>query len=184
MRNQAEDFVQRVRAGRIVFKPAETLFFIAGGLNDSRLASAETVENLKGEIRMLYEAGARRFMIALLPTAIPSFSKVGNRLNPELSKIPAEIEAEVPGAVIALSHWGLFFGDVMRMPASFGIENTADRCAGREIFKEDATPCEKPDAYFYYHAGHPSTAVHKVVGEKLYREATEFYASAAREIQR
>jgi len=58
----------------------------------------------------------------------------------------------------------------MRNPSSYGIANTKDACAGRKIFNEDATPCPKPSAYFYYHAGHPSTAVHKIVGEKLYAE--------------
>ena len=62
------------------------------------------------------------------------------------------------------------FDEVMLNPAKFGIENTADKCAGRAIFDEDTTPCSKPAAYYFYHAGHPSTAVHKAVGEKLYQE--------------
>ena len=67
-------------------------------------------------------------------------------------------------------NWGSFFDEVIHNPAAYGIVNTKDACAGRAIFNEDATPCPKPSAYYYYHAGHPSTAVHKAVGEKLYAE--------------
>jgi dienelactone hydrolase/phospholipase/lecithinase/hemolysin len=170
MEEQVEDFAARVRSKAIVFDPDHTLFFFAGGLNDRRLPGTETVSNLKGEIRKLYDLGARRFRVALLPTAIPAFSEVGLRLNPELQRIPAEIESELRGARVSLSHWGTFFDDVMRNPSEYGIENTKDACAGRAIFDENATPCAKPSAYYYYHAGHPSTAVHKVVGDKMYAE--------------
>jgi phospholipase/lecithinase/hemolysin len=170
MRNQVEDFATQVRSHAITFDPKTTLFFLAGGLNDKSLPSETTVQNLKSEIKILYSSGGRRFMVALLPTAIPAFSAVGLRLNPELARIPPEIGAEIPGASVGLSRWGLFFDEVMRNPAQYGIENTQEACAGRSIFDEDPSPCPTPAAHFYYHAGHPSTAVHKAVGEKLYQE--------------
>ena len=170
MRNQVDDFAARVRSHAVAFKPETTLFFLAGGLNDRALPSQTTVQNLKSEIRDLYDLGARHFLVAVLPTAIPSFSAVAKRLNPELSRIPQEIAPQIPGATIRLSRWGFYFDEVMLNPAKFGIENTADKCAGRAIFDEDTTPCSKPAAYYFYHAGHPSTAVHKAVGEKLYQE--------------
>lgn len=170
MVDQVEDFVSRVQSKAITFEPDRTLFFLAGGLNDRRLPSAETVANLKGEIRKLYNVGARHFRLALLPTAIPAFSEVGRRLNPELEQIPRDIVANLPGAEIRLSYWGKFFDEVMRNPSAYGIENTSDACAGRALFDEDANPCRNPKSHYYYHAGHPSTAVHKVVGEKLYTE--------------
>lgn len=170
MMEQVDDFVARVKSRKIVFDPKETLFFLAGGLNDRRLPSGETVANLESEIRELYAAGGRRFRVALLPTAIPAFSEVGLRLDPELRHIPDELAGKLPGAEIALSNWGGFFDEVMRNPSRYGIENTTDKCAGRAIFGEDTTPCAHPSAYYYYHAGHPSTAVHKVVGDKLYEE--------------
>lgn len=172
MVDQIEDFASRVQSKAIAFDSDHTLFFLAGGLNDRRLPSGETVANLKGQIRRLYGLGARRFRLALLPTAIPAFSEVGLRLNPELQRIPSEIAAELPGAPVTLSHWGTFFDEVMLHPSEYGIENTKEACAGRAIFDEDTTPCAKPSAYYYYHGGHPSTAVHKVVGEKLYQEIT------------
>jgi phospholipase/lecithinase/hemolysin len=170
MADQVDDFVARVRAKQIVFAPASTLFYLAGGLNDRRLPSAETVANLQARIRTLYDAGARRFRVALLPTAIPQFSDVGLRLNTELAGIPDALRPQLPGANVALSRWGEYFDEVMRDPARFGIVNRTDKCAGRAVFGEDATPCATPSAYFFYHAGHPSTAVHKVVGDRLFDE--------------
>jgi phospholipase/lecithinase/hemolysin len=172
MKNQVDDFASRVNSGRIRFNPKTTLFFIAGGLNDGKLSTGTTVGNLKGEIRELYALGGRHFLVALMPTAIPAFSEVGLRLTPALAQIPEQMKSELLGATISASHWGPFFDEVMRHAAQYGITNTTDACAGREIFHEDATPCATPNAYFYYHGGHPSTAVHKVVGQKLAAEVT------------
>ena len=170
MRNQVDDFAARVAAGSITFKPETTLFFVAGGLNDRALQTETTVRNIEDLIRTLYQAGARRFLLATLPTAIPSFSAVGKRLNPALVKIPSEVRAELPGILIGMSQWGGFFDEVMTDPAKYGITDTTKACAGRAIFDEDTTPCAMPSAHYFYHAGHPSTAVHKIVGEKLFRE--------------
>jgi cholinesterase len=170
MADQVDEFVARVQSQTLTFDADHTFFFLAGGLNDRRLPSAETVTNLKGEIRKLYGVGARYFFLALLPTAIPEFADVGRRLNPDLQLIPNELQAELPGAHVRLSHWGEFFDDVMSNPSQYGIQNIKDACAGRAIFNEDSSPCANPEAHYYYHIGHPSTAVHKVVGEKLYAE--------------
>jgi phospholipase/lecithinase/hemolysin len=172
MQNQVADFAALVEGGTIRFTPETTLFYIAGGLNDRRLTGEETVANIERIIRELFGLGGRHFLIALLPTAIPSFSEVGQRLNPYLDKIPGEMRGELAGIDIRVSRWGAFFDEVMRNPSRYGITNTADKCAGRALFDEDATPCAAPEAYYYYHANHPSTAVHKVVGDMLYDEAT------------
>ncbi len=148
----------------------ETLVFIAGGLNDRKLPTETTVANLETLVRRLYAAGGRNFMIALLPERIPQFADVGQRLNPAVARIPDALMPSLPGAHIVLSHWGEYFDDVITHPASYGIANIHDRCAGRATFGEDPTPCATPDAYFFYHEGHPSTAVHRIVGHRLARE--------------
>ncbi|MDA1235481.1 MAG: SGNH/GDSL hydrolase family protein [Acidobacteria bacterium] len=170
MHNQADDFAALVRDGAVQFAPESTLFYIAGGLNDKQLTGETTVANLEGIIRQLYQLGGRHFLIALMPTEIPNFSEVGQRLNPFLERIPGDMAKELPSADIHLSKWGPFFDEVMRNPDRYGITNTTDQCAGRALFDQDATPCATPDAHYYYHSGHPSTAVHKIVGDKLYDE--------------
>ena len=170
MMDQVDDFVARVKAGSVAFDPKTTLFFLAGGLNDGNVPGAETVANLQNQIRKLHAVGARRFRVALMPEEIPETKALGVRLNPELRRIPEAMRPQLPDARIALSNWGAFFDEVMQHPARYGIQNTKDKCAGRALFNEDATPCADPSTYFYYHEGHPSTAVHKVVGDNLYEE--------------
>ena len=175
MRNQVQDFVARVRSGAIRFNGNTTIFFLAGGLNDSALPTATTITNLEDEIRQLYAAGGRYFLVALLPTRIPEFSDVGIRLNPALSKIPAELAATLPQAHIALSKWGAYYDDVIENPARYGLLNTTNLCAGRALFGEDPAPCSSPDKFFYFHDGHPSTAAHRAVAHEMEGEITEAF---------
>jgi len=178
MQNQARDFATAVQSGEITFDPAHTLFFIAGGLNDGRLETVTTTENLSRLVRTLHAAGARHFFIAVLPEKIPPFAQVAIRLNPALAALPATLQQELPDADIRTSHWGEFFDAVMLEPAKYGITNTTDACAGRAIFDQDSTPRGDPETYYYYHGGHPSTAVHRIVGHELAREFREAVPAA------
>lgn len=175
MQTQVSDFSQRVKAGSIRFNPERTLFFLAGGLNDSDLPTETTIANLESQVRLLYELGGRYFTVALLPTKIPAFTAVGIRLNPEIAKIPKDLGAALPGAHIVISRWGEYFDRVIENPGDYGVRNTTDRCAGRALFGEDPTPCPAPDTYFYFHEGHPSTAVHRLVATELKRELAAAY---------
>ncbi|MBK1875444.1 sialate O-acetylesterase [Pelagicoccus mobilis] len=170
MQNQVSDFAVGVQSGAISFDPERTLFFLAGGLNDRRLETVDTVNNVTLLVRRLHAVGARRFFIAVLPTEIASFNEVATRLNPELSALPAVLEEEFPDATIQSSRWGEFFDKVKLKAASYGIMNTADACAGRAIFDQDTTPRGDAESYYFYHSNHPSTAVHRHVGRMLARE--------------
>jgi phospholipase/lecithinase/hemolysin len=172
MKDQVENFVQFSKFGMIP-KIAEddTMFFFAGGLNDGSQPQGFTRANLESEIETLYGLGARRFMVALLPTKIPAFAAVGIKLNPELEKIPGEERAKHPDIRIANSNWGPFFDEVMTNAAEYGVTDTTGECAQSSFSDKPAQACAAPDAHFYYHSAHPSTAVHRAVGEMLYREA-------------
>jgi phospholipase/lecithinase/hemolysin len=172
MLTQVEDFARRVDAGKIRFDGARTLFFLAGGLNDRAWPTATTVDNIENQIRRLYAAGGRYFLVALLPTRIPAFSEVGKRLNPALARIPQALGPSLPHARIVTSRWGEYMDQVLQRPADFGITNTTDLCAGRALYSEDSTPCKSPGTYFYYHEMHPSTAVQKIVARELEREVS------------
>lgn len=169
MMNQVRDFASRVKSGDIAFDAETTLFFLAGGLNDGRLETATTVANLRQELQTLRELGGRHFTIALLPTKIPQFAAVGLRLNPAYDQFVGQ-ESGATRLDLWLNHWGAAFDEVMEHPASYGIVNTTSACAGRAIFDQDPTPVGDPATYFFYHEGHPSTAVHRVVGKKVFEE--------------
>jgi len=169
MMNQVRDFAARVKSGEITFDPQTTLFFLAGGLNDGRQETATTLANLRQQLQILRELGGRHFTIALLPTKIPQFAAVGRRLNPAYEQFVRE-QSGAAGLDLWLNHWGPAFDEVMEHPAEHGIVNTTAACAGRAIFDQDATPAGDPATYFFYHDGHPSTAVHRIVGKKLFDE--------------
>ncbi len=174
LQTQVLDFVASVKSGAIQFNREYTLFFIAGGLNDRRLATTESVANLESLIEALHGTGARYFLLAILPEKIPGFDLVAKRLNPAIAGIPETMNRRLPGVTVRLSRWGESFDEVMLKPADYGITNTKDACAGRAIFDQDTTPAGPPDRYYYYHAGHPSTAVQRIVGAGLVREARTF----------
>jgi hypothetical protein len=171
MINQVRDFAARVKSAEIAFDPQTTLFFLAGGLNDSRRETAFTLGNLRQEIQILRELGGRHFTVALLPTKIPQFAAVGIRLNPAYEQFVRE-EGSATGLDLWLNRWGPAFDDVMDRPAMYGIVNTTSACAGRAIFDQDPTPIGDPATFFFYHEGHPSTAVHRIVGKKLFEEVS------------
>ena len=165
---QVRDFTSRVKSGTVKFEPDSTLFLLEGGLNDSDLKTEQTVANLTSEVHQLKAAGARHFSLALLPTRIPDFADIGKRLNPAYVSLVAALQKE--GLDIRLNQWGPTLDAIMEHPAQYGIANTTSQCAGRALFKEDPTPCAAPDTYFFFHSGHPSTAVNKIVAEKLFKE--------------
>jgi hypothetical protein len=169
MLNQLRDFAARVKSGEITFEPRTTLFFLAGGLNDGRRETAETLANLRQQLQILRELGAKHVTIALLPTKIPQFSAVGRRLNPAYEQF-VRPGPDTAGLDLWLNHWGAAFDEVMERPAAHGIVNTTSACAGRAIFDQDTTPIGDPSTFFFYHDGHPSTAVHRIVGKKLFDE--------------
>jgi phospholipase/lecithinase/hemolysin len=173
MKNQLESFVRDLEKGAIPkIDAANTMFFFAGGLNDGGRPEGFVRTNIEAEIETLYGLGARRFMVAILPTKIPQFANAGRRANPELEKIPGEEREKHPDIRIANSQWGSFFDEVIANPVKYGLTDTTAACSDRPFGPQKVATCSNPDAHFFYHEGHPSTAAHRAVGEMLYREAT------------
>lgn len=172
MKNQVDEFVGLLKAGTIPKIDADnTMFYFAGGLNDGGKPAGFTRMNIEAEVETLYALGARRFMIALLPTKIPMFATAGAKGNLELAAIPAEEKAKHPDIRIANSDWGPFYDEVISNPAKYGITDTTSDCAQRSFGNRPVEACANPDSHFYYHSAHPSTATHRAVGEMLYQEA-------------
>ena len=171
MQDQVDDFAARVRSGKLKFDPEKTLFLLEGGLNDSDIPTETTVANLTAEIKALRALGARHFSLSLLPTKVEDFAKEGARLNPAYQDLVKNLKKQ--GVNISLNNWGTYLDEIVDNPAEYGIANTKDKCAGRALFKEDPTPCAKPETYFFHFSGHPSTKVNKIVADKLYKDLSK-----------
>ena len=178
MMEQVNDFAARVHSGPLSFKPETTLFFLEGGLNDDKIPTEETIQNLTREIQLLQDLGARHFTLSLLSTKIPDFAENAKRLNPAYESMVADLQKK--GIDIRLNHWGTYLDEIIDNPSQYGLVNTTSQCAGRALLKEDPTPCAKPETYFYFHSGHPSATVNKIVGEKLFQELTGHPSNARR----
>jgi phospholipase/lecithinase/hemolysin len=172
MKEQVDEFAGLVRSGDIRFDPAQTMFFLAGGLNDRGTPPGYTRANLDALIDALYGLGARRFQVALLPTHIPAFATAGTQFNPEIAQVPSDASAKHPGIRIATSDWGRFFDQIIDHPANYGLTDTTTPCAGGSLLRgQDPFPCLSPSTHFFYYSDHPSTAAHKAAGDLLYDEA-------------
>jgi phospholipase/lecithinase/hemolysin len=170
MKNQVDEFAALVQSGEVRFDPAQTMFFLAGGLNDRGTPEGYTRTNEEEEIDTLYALGARRFMVALLPTKIPEFASAGLGLNPEIARIPADERARHPDIRIATSDWGPFFDQVYTHLAQYGLTDATLTCGDRATQARNPVAC-LAKTHFYHFAAHPSTAAHKAAGDLLYAEA-------------
>jgi hypothetical protein len=75
----------------------------------------------------------------------------------------AQFQTEFPNAVFGLSNWGPDYDYIFEHPSVYNISNTTDQCINN-------LACTNPDTYFYYFGGHPSTFVHDIVGNDIYKE--------------
>jgi hypothetical protein len=143
MLNQVRDFASRVKSGDIRFDPQSTLFFIAGGLNDGRLQTEQTVANLRrldrNHPRPRRPARHRR----ATADEDPAVRRRRPPSQPALQQF-ADREGRSLGVDLWMNHWGQGFDDVMEHPAAYGIANTTDACAGRALFDQDPTPVGDP----------------------------------------
>lgn len=169
MQNQVDDFVARVRSGAVRFDPDTTLFFIAGGLNDGALPTSATLDHLSHQIEQLQSVGARHVSLALLPTRIPAFRAEGRRLNPAYRQLVPALRRRL-GIDVQLNRYGEYLDDVFAHPKRYGITDTRTRCAANPLFEPPAPPCATPQRHFYYYEEHPSAAVNRIVGDRLYAE--------------
>lgn len=169
LQNQVEDFAGRVKRGELKFSPETTLFFIAIGLNDGKIPTETTVKNVTRAVTTLKAAGARHVTLSTLPTQIPDWTAVGKRLNPAYEQLVPKLRQDL-GIDVTLNHFGRDLDEIMQHPSQYGITDTKNVCAGRAILGEDGTPCKTPETHFYFHSGHPSTAVNKIVGKMLLQE--------------
>lgn len=169
MQTQVEDFVARVQRGTIRFNPDTTLFFLEGGLNDKGVPTATTLANLTHQIEQLKAVRARHVTLALLPTRIPAFHDEAVRLNPAYRQLVPELRKRLD-IDLRLNRYGAYMDEVHAHPARHGIGDTRSRCAPNPLFHEDVAPCATPERYFYYYDDHPSAAVNRIVGDRLYAE--------------
>ena len=185
--NQVADFGARTQAGTVSFDPATTLFFVEGGGNDilrsvyfgddpNTLVDRATA-NVRDQIGVLVSLGAQHVALATysdlsyLPTGRASSAEQAallGSLSTGLSAAYVALAAELRGAtgrdVFGVDFGGLY-NTVYANPGAYGFTNGTDSCADPII--TPTSVCSNPASYVYWDRLHPTTAVHRIVGEGL-----------------
>lgn len=164
---QVAQFQAYVEAGTVSFNPASSVFMLLGGLNDHTTSQSLIASATTSQVATLYSLGARLFDIALIPADIPLFEDSAVNVNPVIRSLIPQLQAEFPGAVINLSNWGPDYDQIISNPGPYGLTNTTAPCFDFATFTQT---CTTPSTYFYYYIGHPSAAVHQIVGNELVAE--------------
>lgn len=170
---------------------ADALHVVWGGGNDFLLALssgslatmpsvvATAVQNLAGEVQSLYGAGARSFLVPLMPDFATSYlgtsgaypaaqlSGLSMSFNQALSGAMASLGAALPGADIVVFDTPGVLATVRAEIAAEG-GNVTGRCWSGSYLGTGGTPaCTNPDSYFLFDSVHPTARVHAAVGTAM-----------------
>lgn len=156
------------------------LFVVYAGGNDVRDNDASNSGAAIGVvIQSLYDQGARNFLIpnlpdiGLTPESLAGLAPGG--LAAVISAATATHNAGVAAQLATLAgleginifDFDLFvlFNDILSDPATFGLTNVNQACAGLEPTNGF---CIDPDTYLFFDGIHPTAIVHEMMGQRAY----------------
>lgn len=170
---------------------ANALYVVWGGGNDFLAAIATgdfsnmnavvttAVTNLVTEVGTLYGAGARDFLIPLLPDlgttfygtsgALPasSLTSLSNSFNGALAKQMNALEARSAGMNLSLFDTPSVLAGVRAALAASGGD-VVNRCWAGDYAGSGATPvCANPDQFYLFDKVHPTAYVHDAFGKAM-----------------
>jgi len=175
--------------GAPVVDAAHALFIVWGGPNDFFIdATAATagaaVANLANSVALLYNAGARRFLVpnmpdlsltpsgrSLAPAARAGLQALSAGFNLGLSSALASLDL-LPGIDITRFDTFAFLTSVANAPGAYGFANADSACATGSLGGAGSV-CANPDAYLFWDSVHPTAAGHRVLGDAFARAVPE-----------
>jgi len=155
---------------------ADNLYVIWIGANDfsAGVSPIATAENIRGGIVRLRQAGARAFVVITVPdiSLTPTVIAAGVFQEAKLFvfAVNSLLEAEIlplgwsPGTKIDLVDINLIFTQLVLNPARFGFSNSTGAA-----FNFPSNPVSDPNDYVFWDGFHPTTKVHRIAAEYIYR---------------
>jgi phospholipase/lecithinase/hemolysin len=161
------------------------LYFVLAGANDLLNALTfptpnpqkaiqatinEAVNNIVSEVKALHKVGANHIMVANLPNLglTPSVRALGSDAQTLATyasiTFNKKLAFKLPDYVQQFDTFSNL-EKVVNNPAAFNLTNITDPCF------DGANVCSEPDKYLYWDDLHPTTAVHKLIGHKLYEQS-------------
>lgn len=170
--------------------PADALYVIDMGANDVRdalLAGSlaemqailgDAIGSIGAQIRNLYGAGARKFLVLNVPNlgVLPSIQIFDNifpgaaafadilagTFNANLDSIVASMAA-LPGVEIARLNVHQKVNELIANPAKFGLREISAACVTPDV---RPFTCKKPDQFLFWDGVHPTKAVHSLFAKE------------------
>jgi phospholipase/lecithinase/hemolysin len=164
---------------------SSALYFVWAGANDftyrglSGAVVADTIGNLAGTVSTLYAAGARDFLLPLLPDLgltpaglslgagtsafLSGFSK---SFNDGLSGTYASLAATLPGAHLITFDTLAAQRELIAHPAANGLSNVTDACFTGNV-GTPGTTCADASGFFYWDLRHPTATTHAILGNQM-----------------
>ena len=179
MEQQVEFFVtDHLQANQAA--DGDALYVLWGGSNDyfdGAIDPELVVDNIESEIELLYDAGARDFLVVNLPDlgAIPEannpdlpaspeeLSQLSDTHNSLLEESVNELEDSLTGANITVLDIDTLFDDIQTNPEEFGLTNVTEPFLDPLTFTPTAGA--NPDDYLFYDTLHPTEAGHAIISD-------------------
>ena len=167
----------------------DALYMIEMGGNDIRDALAafaqgqngaaiipEAVLSIALNMQRLYDAGARHFLVWLVPDIglTPAARVLGPVAAATASALSVAINAAIhdamqslsklPGMAIELFDAYALIHSVQADPSRFGLTDTTTACVTPD---QEPYFCQNPDAFLFWDGIHPTGAVHGIIADRI-----------------
>ncbi|HEU4935888.1 MAG TPA: SGNH/GDSL hydrolase family protein [Vicinamibacterales bacterium] len=179
---QVDGFLQRSNG----VASSQALYVIEMGSNDVRDSFAvyaaggnggpvltQAIESIAHNIHRLYMAGARQFLIWVVPNialtpAIRSLGPAAGALagqlsmsfNAGLTGTLAQLTAMLPGVSFTRLDANQLLNAIVADPAAFNLTNVSSACVTANVVP---FTCESPDEYLFWDGIHPTKAAHRLL---------------------
>jgi phospholipase/lecithinase/hemolysin len=170
------------------------LYVVWAGANDylggQVTDPTKPVTNLSNAVTTLFQAGARNFLVANLPSlgATPLAVSRGEQTSNGLNQLTAGHNFllsqsfnqlnSLPGINLKGLDVASLFDTAIKNPSTFGFTNVNAPCLVNSPLFHTPSPstpisiCSNPDQYLFWDDIHPTSAAHKVIGDLAFRTLT------------
>jgi outer membrane lipase/esterase len=192
---ETEAFIASVAARRA--RP-NALFIVFSGSNDladvltlrlnPATTIATTVEGIREGILAFKAAGARTILVPNVPNLgkVPLITAAGAAATGFATALSAQYNAAldamldtIEGVNIVRFDTFAFITDVVNDPLKYGFSDSTHPCYSGFVFPDpSATECADPDAHVFWDGEHPTSKLHSILADLLYKSYLQCQAVA------
>ena len=166
---------------------SKALYVLWAGANDylQGVSSTLPVENVTKAIASLANVGAKKLLVANLPdlgqvpatrtsTNSASLSALTQAYNQGLRRSLKLLSQQRSDLQIVTLDASTLYREAITNPAAFGFTNVTSACL------TGSRACGNPDQFLFWDGIHPTTAAHRILGERAFAELTTEHLAVSR----